>query len=123
MKKHFYLVTIKGHDVRHYSKEELDERWEVLRTQLKKAEWSDVRAYEVDTVGRMHLHCYCQVGRKPFFPKFQKPGWSIHFQPFPPEDLNHIYDYITVYKNDPCSVEARFVENKCYHEYCFNEIN
>lgn len=110
-KAYYYLVTIKGHEYRHYPQDELDMKWQQLRKKLGKAEWSDCRAYEVDSRFRMHLHVYCKVYKKPFFQRFQCEGWSIHFQEFPPEDINRVYDYFQKWNQQKYAVRQRFDVN------------
>lgn len=115
----YYLITIKGHAYRHYTKDELDREWELVRKRMTGAEWSDCRAYESDSRGRMHLHVYCKVGRKPFFPRFQKVGWSVHFQEFPVEDIDRVYDYLNKHKQTPNLLDETFLVNRSSHEYLF----
>lgn len=118
-KPKYYLVTIKGHDYRYYSREELEQRWADLRKKIPSTEWSDLRAFEVDSRKRMHLHVYCKAQRAPFFPKLQIPGWSHHFQEFPPEDINNVYDYLNKHKQSPHEIQERFNINQAENEYCF----
>lgn len=118
-KEHFYLVTIKGHAKRHYSRQELDSMWANLRKKMKSADWSDLRAYEEDSQGRMHIHCYCRTPRALFYPKYQIPGWSHNFTPFPPEDIDRVYAYLNKHKQYPCFLEQQFIENQARNEYCF----
>lgn len=116
---YYYLVTFKGHEYRHYSMEELDYMWTSLRKKLPGADWSDLRAYEEDSRKRMHLHVYMRVGRKPFFPKYQVPGWSVNFTEFPLEDIDKIRSYLN--KHNQCIDEVRqlFINNYSYYNYAF----
>lgn len=107
-----YIVTIKGHDHRHYTKSELDDKLNNLIKRMKAAEWSSLRAYESDSLQRMHVHTYCTTTRTPYYKKFQELGWSINFTEFPPEDMKKVHSYLNKQDQRKNRVEQRFIENE-----------
>lgn len=107
-----YIVTIKGHELRHYEKTELDTRLDNLVKKMKSVEWSSMRAYEEDSMQRMHVHTYCITTRTPYYKRYQEQGWSIHFKQFPLEDVKNVRNYFRKVDQDKKVVEQRFLENE-----------
>lgn len=123
-----YLVTIKLHKMDHTTKEELDAELAELKTRVKNADWSNICAYETDTLHRMHLHTYCIItGKAPYFKKLQKPGMSIDFRTNRQSSGKKILKYIHKFDQSPAAVHNRFVINEHYwtvinvKKYAFTE--
>lgn len=107
-----FLVTIKGHSKRHYSKLELDIEWTYLRAMTDGLEWTEFAAYEEDKIGRMHLHTTCKGKKAPYFKKLQKPGWSLHFKEYPTEDYKRVQKYLIKHNQSPNGIQQLFFENE-----------
>lgn len=107
-----FLVTIKGHGKRHYAKSELDVEWAYLRAMTDGFEWSEHAVYEVDSIGRMHLHTTCRGAKAPYFKKLQKPGWSLHFKEYPAHDRNKVQKYLAKHSQNKNAIKQLFWENE-----------
>ena len=117
--KYTYLVTIKCHAKFAISKYDLDQ---VLQETIKKvnasklkADWSSIVGYEEDSIGRMHVHTFLVTEKQLFMSKYQKPGWSIHFQARKDGHVmtsQRALTYITKQDQCPAAIQQRFDANQ-----------
>lgn len=116
--KRSYLVTIKCHAKVYVSQDELDrvlaETKNKVNASRLKADWSSIVGYEEDSLGRMHLHTFLVTEKAIFMKKYQKPGWSIHFQDRKAGKYmtgKRALRYITKLDQSSNAVKQRFDEN------------
>lgn len=97
----WYIVTIKMHTHEPVSYERLIRELNIVKNRLgKETIWGDEIGFELDSLGRSHVHTYCCIhGRQPYFKNLQKKGMNIDFSPFPRVDVKKVIDYCL--KNTP----------------------
>jgi len=119
---YYYLVTFKRLANEHTPLRDLIAVYESIVKMIngRGAEWSSDYAVEVDKqYGRLHLHTILTTRSKPLFSKYQRKGWTIHFQEFPPDDLGNIVNYIHKDTQNKFEHEQREIESIARHEYMF----
>lgn len=116
--KYTYLVTIKCHAKVAVPKDTLDsilaETVKKVNASRLKSDWSCIVGYEEDSIGRMHLHTFLITQKPIFMKKYQKPGWSIHFQSRKNDKYitsKSAIEYITKLDQSPNAVAQRFDAN------------
>ncbi len=118
-----YLITIKNNSVKFTSKQAILDVYLDLVLSIPKVEWGSNYRYELDSLNRLHLHTYLTSIRKIYYPKYQKKGWNIHFQPLEAiTDIdNHILPYMT--KQSQNVYEDEQLEAISYYKYNYGFIN
>lgn len=110
-----YLVTIKCNAMRYTDQSELLNMLETIKEKMHNVEWSPYKAYEVDSLNRMHLHTICKItGRAPLFKRLAKEGWHIHFNCKRNENTHRLREYIIKDAQDPANQWIRFAKNSYY---------
>lgn len=90
-----YMVTIKCNHSRFVSVEELDTAYKEVLSKLKYYELSDFKAYELDSLYKLHMHFLVTVYNKaPYYKRFTKQGWTVHFQEYPESDSEGVHRYL-----------------------------
>lgn len=119
----YYLVTIKCNHLLHTTREALDQAHARLVKRVKRAEWSDLKVYEDDSMGRMHIHTYCLIrGKTPYFRNLQEPGWTIDFSYFPWTDQMFVINYFHKHDQTENAITQRFEENWFRFGYHFDGL-
>lgn len=89
----YYILTIKKTklDEKYTSKEDLDDHLKYVKMA---SEICRNVVYELDSHMQLHLHAIVGFKRKPYFKKFMKKGWHIHFKEFPYSDYPNVVNYL-----------------------------
>ncbi len=110
------LITIKNNSIKYTS---VDEIVSVYRNLVKDMdngmEWSSNPAIELDSLSRLHLHTIGYTYRAPYYKKYQRPGWTIHFQPIPAKEKSRVLNYLRKEDQSISAVQNR--DNQSYYSY------
>ncbi len=108
-----YLVTIKRNKIDFTSAKSIYHTYNGI---VKKGgSWSSNKMLELDSRHRLHMHTVVMFNRVPYFKRFQKKGWTIHFKRIDNDTIDHIWKYI--YKNNKNEYDVVESEIRSYYHY------
>lgn len=108
----YYLVTIKRVKLEFCPRNYLHAHYKRIVNLLQGAQWSDVVAYELDSLNRLHLHTIVYCEKRPYLKGLQRKGWTIHFQEFPLSDYPRVRNYLDKVNQNPYYLDQ--IESESY---------
>jgi hypothetical protein len=117
-----YLVTIKCVNHCYIPRNEIEGIYTTMRQRLPSStQLGDVTAWELDKLKRWHYHFMMSSNREPYYRRFRRKNYTIHFQPFPLKDWPNIIRYLQKVDQHPAHLQQLDVESYGYYHDLFIE--
>ncbi len=106
-----YLVTLKRNCINFTSKLELNTMYNSLFRRVLTL----CKCTELDSLQRLHTHSVIEVKKVPYFKRYMRHGWRVHFKRIRDSEGEHVIHYVNKNSNPEYQNEMEIISFAHYN--------